>query len=429
MPDGATLPPAAGFPQRASLRKDNRSFTVLHTANRGLAVPITLVAFLLRLTVAIVVAKTTSAQWLFSQASELGCLADSVVHGHGFSSPFGGHTGPSAFLAPGYPLFIAAVFRLFGAYTKHSAECIVLCQALFGTAVVPAAMWTARQAFGIRTGNLTGVLCAINPWLIGMEAVFWETSLSILLLTTLVGLAVALQRAPSRRLWYAAALALALAAAVNPSLLLSGVALLVIAHVSGPSRSSLTWLAPAFLFLCFCSLWSIRNYRVLHTFAPLRSNMGYELWQGNHPNADGFFLVKLHPNTDPEEHRLYESMGEIAYMQQKSDLAEGWIAAHPGRFAALTLKRFSCFWLGVGRTTTASTVISTGLLSLAGLGALFVLFRRERKVVAVLAVPLLLLPLPYYITHPDFRFWCLLAPVLTVLLSWWLMKARDTESH
>ena len=41
--------------------------------------------------------------WLFSKAPDLGFLACSLSSGHGLSSPFGGSTGPTAFLAPGYP--------------------------------------------------------------------------------------------------------------------------------------------------------------------------------------------------------------------------------------------------------------------------------------------------------------------------------------
>lgn len=429
MPDGPFPLPAASPPQDAGPGEQSIDSESKNAPVRDYTLPITLFALALRLLVTLVVAKTTPAQWLFSQASELGCLANSLLHGQGLSSPFGGQTGPSAFLAPGYPLFIAAIFRLFGPCTKHSAECVVLLQALFGAATVPAAMWTARQAFGVRAGNLAGVLCAVNPWLIGMEAVFWETSLSILLLTALVGLAIAIQQGPSHRLWYTAALVLAVAVAVNPSLIFTGLALFFVAAILESERRSLVWLMPAALFLGLSSVWCVRNYEVLHAFIPLRSNMGYELWQGNRPGADGFFHVQLHPNTDAQEYQQYRSLGEVAYTRQKSALATSWITNHPQRFSILTLKRVVCFWSGIGRTTTALTVISTALLSLGGLSAFLVLFRSDRKLAAVFAVPLLLLPLPYYISHPDFRFWCLLAPTLTILVSGWLLKLQRNSTR
>ncbi len=391
---------------------------------RSFMLPLTLFALVIRLTVALVIARTSSAQWLFSQATELGCMADSFNHGYGLSSPFCGHTGPSAFLAPGYPLFVAAVFRVFGAFTMRAAVCIVFTQALLATAMVPVAMSAARRAFGQRVSNLTGLLCAINPWLIGLEAVLWETSLSILLMSALVGFAIALQRKFSRGCLYGACMVLTLAGWVNPSLLLAGVVLLLVAFLLGPRQHRSRWILPALLFCAVSSLWPARNLRVLHAFVPMRSNMGYELWQGNHAGADGFFEAKLHPNVNAQEYEHYKALGEIGYMQEKSMLTKAWICQNPGRFLQLTLKRAACFWTGVGRTPSGLLILSTAMLSMAGLGALFVLLRANWKLAALFAVPCGLLPLPYYLAHPDFRFWCLLAPTLSMLTAWWVLRTR-----
>lgn len=388
--------------------------------DREFVVPITLVALMIRSLVALVVARTSSPQWLFNQATELGCLANSVLQGSGLSSPFCGHTGPSAFLAPGYPLFVAAVFRVFGAYTMHSATFILFSQALFGAATVPAAMWVARRAFNTRASNLAGVLCAFNPWLVGLEAVLWETTFSILLLTVLVGLAIATYQRPTRHEGYASALVLAIAMYVNPALVLTGAALLATALVLRPERRLASWSLPAVLFFLSCSVWPLRNLRTLHAFVPLRSNMGYELWQGNRPGADGFFEAKLHPNVNAADYDRYQALGELAYMGEKSKLAKRWIEANPRRFAELTLERVLYFWGGIERTRSALLILSTSLLSFAGWAALLALTRFHRNLAAIFAVPLLLLPVPYYVCHPDFRFWSLLAPTLTVLCAGWI---------
>src|SRR5271168_3129787 len=83
--------------------------------------PIVLLAESLRLAIIVVTLKAHPPTWFFAQASELNELAHSLLSGHGLSSPFGGHTGPSAFLAPGYPLFIAAIFRVFQTQSFTSA--------------------------------------------------------------------------------------------------------------------------------------------------------------------------------------------------------------------------------------------------------------------------------------------------------------------
>ena len=56
--------------------------------------------------------RTTDAN--FSFGWEIGRIAYSLANGHGFSSPFGGDTGPSAWTAPVYPWIVSLAFRAFG---------------------------------------------------------------------------------------------------------------------------------------------------------------------------------------------------------------------------------------------------------------------------------------------------------------------------
>ena len=60
-------------------------------------------ALLLRLLILWFVIARFPHNWLYSRGIELGTLAQSLVAGKGLSSPFGGSTGPTALLAPGYP--------------------------------------------------------------------------------------------------------------------------------------------------------------------------------------------------------------------------------------------------------------------------------------------------------------------------------------
>jgi hypothetical protein len=89
--------------------------------------------------------------WLYTRAPELACLASSLCNGRGFSSPFGGETGPSAFLAPGYPVIIAIIFRLFGDRSVASVFVILGLQTVFAVGTVFATMLIARSLFGIAT--------------------------------------------------------------------------------------------------------------------------------------------------------------------------------------------------------------------------------------------------------------------------------------
>ncbi len=49
---------------------------------------------------------------------ESGNIASSLANGKGFSSPFRVDTGPTAWMAPAYPLLLAGVFRIFGTHVN-----------------------------------------------------------------------------------------------------------------------------------------------------------------------------------------------------------------------------------------------------------------------------------------------------------------------
>ena len=121
-------------------------------------------------------------QWLYSRGIELGTLAQSLVAGQGLSSPFGGSTGPTALLAPGYPALIALFFRIFGSFTFSAAIAVMTTQVLFSVMTVLLMMQIAQSCFGARTANLAGMFWALSLPLLWMPTIFWETCLSTLLL-------------------------------------------------------------------------------------------------------------------------------------------------------------------------------------------------------------------------------------------------------
>ena len=371
------------------------------------------VALALRLLVVFAVWHAMPAGWFYSQASELGEVADSIATGHGIASPFGGGTGPSAFLPPGYPLFVSAAFRGFGAYSRDAELTILLSQACFGAAAVLLSMLIARRLFGRTTATATGIILAIDPWLIALGFVFWETSCSLMLLLALVWLALCWKRKPSSVVACTAAVLGALAILINASLALTCITLFAWA-VYNQQRHRKKALLPAVLFLLLMSIWPLRNEVMMHSFIPLRDNLGYELWQGNRPGADGFFAPELHPNTNLVEFERFQELGELNYMHEKSGIALAAISAQPGRFLYLTGKRVLCFWLGINRQTYPNQIAVASLTSLLGLAGLgLYLGRRALRPILPLLIPLVLFPGPYYITHPDFRFWCMLSPLLT----------------
>jgi len=116
----------------------------------------------------------------------------------------------------------------------------------------------------------------------------------------------------------------------------------------------------------------------------------------------------------------YVSMGEVAYMRDKSDQALQYIRSHPAIFIRLTLRRIFRFWAGTGSVGGPRIYELHALLTtLLGFAGLFFLFRNRMKAFALLmALPLLLFPLPYYITHAEFRYRLNIDPLLTLLAAY-----------
>jgi 4-amino-4-deoxy-L-arabinose transferase-like glycosyltransferase len=365
-------------------------------------------------------------RWLYSRGIELGTLAQSLVAGQGLSSPFGGSTGPTALLAPGYPAIIALLFLIFGSFTFTAAVAVMVMQLLFSVLTVLCIMQVGRQCFGIRTANLAGTFWAVSLPLIWMPTIFWETCLSSLLLVGMVALALHCERRPDGLLWALMGAYCGLAALVNPSLLPALLALM--GWAAWQTRKTFWYLPVALLVLSVVfAPWPIRNARVLHAFIPLRSTVGFELWVGNRAGASGFLDESQFPLFNRWEYDQYVAKGEVAYMRDKSTLAKAYMRAHPGEFLRLSAVRFARFWTGTGsKDGSVFYAIHALLTTSLGLMGIWRLVSERRLRVAVLfLLPLLIFPLPYYITHAEFRYRLVVDPLLTILAGYAVSGAHE----
>ncbi len=203
----------------------------------------------------------------------------------------------------------------------------------------------------------------------------WETSLSILLLTGMVALALRCVDKGAPSLWAAMGAYCGLAMLVNPSLTLALLAILGwTVYQTGTASRYQPWMCLLVLLAVFAP-WPIRNARVLHAFIPLRSNFGYEVWQGNHLGATGVFDATLEPLQNKKEYTVYAREGEVVYMRNKAILAKAYIRAHREEFIRLSAARVMRFWLGAGSKENSGLIelhaAVTSLLGLLGLAALF----------------------------------------------------------
>jgi ABC-type multidrug transport system fused ATPase/permease subunit len=374
--------------------------------------------------------------WLFTRGMEMGWLANSLLAGQGLASPFGPPTGPTAFVAPGYPLLIAGIFKLFGSESLASAIVILSLQIVLNLVTIWLMMHIARTLWNQRTAIMAGLIWACSPPLLWMPTIFWDTCLAICLLTGLVALALQFRAPVTRGRWMLLGAYCGVTALINPAMLLILVAIvgwLVYQQRSGRLQAGvLAGLAFAIVF----SPWPIRNARVFHAFIPLRTTVGFEMWMGNRPGATGYLDESLFPSFNQGELIDYKVRGELGYTAHKSQLAMQYIQSHPLASLKLTAIRFTRYWLGSGaRNGSPIFILHAALTTCFGLTGLFFLIQARRYSIAVLfALPLLLFPLPYYITHAEFRYRLGLDTLLTILaahalVTLWTLRERRLQTQ
>jgi hypothetical protein len=351
---------------------------------------------------------------------EMGLVASSLLHGLGFSSPFGGATGPTAIVAPGYPTLVAGVFLVFGIYTAASAVVIMLLQVLISLLTIWLMMHVATEMLDTRSAIVAGAFWAVSIPLLWIPTIFWESSLSQCALIGTIALSLHCRRTPTRRKWIMLGACCSIAALINPALLLSLLA--IVGWTAYQTRRS-GWASPLFGMLALLVVfapWPIRNAMRFHAFIPLRSTVGIEMYMGNHPGATGRLDESRFPMFNKQEMASYQAKGEVAYTSNKSAQAWTYIRAQPVVFLRLSLRRVYRFWSGTGNANGppiyAIHALSTTLLG--GVGLILLFRRRKRSFALLMALPLLLFPLPYYITHAEFRYRLNVDPLLTILAAY-----------
>ncbi len=273
---------------------------------------------------------------------------------------FGANSGISAHLVPVYPILLAILNKIFGTGTPAGYVARGVMAVTFSATALLLLGMLAR-----RTGMLPGVglaamaFISLNRKEIWLETRGdWEQNLAALYLIGLLFLAAELQDNRWASRWWAAVwgLAMGIGALLNPSISIPMMGLVMagqlVASAGGERRRLLGRFALAgAVASCVVAPWIYRNYRAFHTFVPLRSNLGLELYLGNSPRATGHTFaanVTDHPHVNPEELRQYKAMGEIRYMKMKQQAAIRWIGANPRRFLVLSWRRALMFWFSDG---------------------------------------------------------------------------------
>jgi hypothetical protein len=281
---------------------------------------------------------------------ETGNIAYALAQGKGFSNVFRTETGPTAWLAPVYPLMVAATFKLFGSFTARAFFACVALNILFSAAACVPIFLAGKQIGGLGVGAGAAWLWAVFPTAVMMPFEWiWDTSLSALLAALILWATLELTESEKWLDWGVYGVLWGLGLMTNPALGLLLPLLLGWAAFCGRGESRMRWkraaLAVGVAILC-CVPWTIRNYVAFHRFIPVRSNLPFELWLGNNDIFDEHARNGRRSITRTEEARRYAQLGETGYMAEKWELATSFMRVHPGLEMQLAGRKFVAFWMG-----------------------------------------------------------------------------------
>ena len=373
---------------------------------------------------------------------EMGRIARALVTGFGYADPFTGHSGPTAWVPPLYPLLLAGVFKIFGVYTAKSAWVILSINSIFSAAIAPLIYEIAARCFQ-RTGRARSIalwsawLWALYPAALQYAVHWvWDMALTAFLFSAVLVLALRVRGIgdeganpnPQTTLrWSLFGLFWGMIALLNSTILLflpvCGIWMLLGAAKTktlGPALSRAV--LAALLFLACLAPWMWRNYAVFHAFIPIRGNLGAELHDSVLESYSGFTVGTRVPVCDVCPAYLdYKHMGEYAFVQREGKLAREQIRTHKRRFFQYALKRFYFYWVSVPKPAEKGVLLEAVreanyfFVSLAGLLGLALALRRRIPGAVLFAWAFALLPLTYYFVTVQARFRHPLEPLMTIL--------------
>ena len=214
-------------------------------------------------------------------------IAHNLINGRGFATD----SGPTAFVSPLYPIFLAGCISIFG----ENLLLISIIQSILSALVCVCIYKSAKLIFeNHRIGVIAGIISTFS-----FEMTLWSNAQLLteplyvfLFAVAILFLVLALVKPRAKHLYFALSGAVfAFAALTRPTAIAIAFGLVVILFFSSFFRRSLSW-KHSIYFLCAFSLmmfpWGIRNYFVFDSFTISSLEGGHVLWLGNNPQYDKY---------------------------------------------------------------------------------------------------------------------------------------------
>ena len=286
--------------------------------------------------------------------AECDSIAQAIVAGRGFSDPFQEPSGPTAWMPPVLPYLTAAVYWLTGNNRSYVIDFFVTLHAI---AVLLMGWIVIRQARRLQI-TLFGYVVLITGLSANFHQLFQTTHDSglLLLVVSILWIGIVkywdrLQSARNAILWgifggiialCSPAIGFAWSAITSARLLLNR---------DGKIGQRIGYLIlSALMAMVIVTPWTIRNRVVLGKWIPIKPNGMYELWQSQCLDDDGVLdweACSFHPwPSAGEQRQRYKDVGEIAFIEEKGEIAKASIRMAPMTFVNRVANRWfaSCIY-------------------------------------------------------------------------------------
>ncbi|HZZ20018.1 MAG TPA: hypothetical protein VFE25_11635 [Opitutaceae bacterium] len=278
--------------------------------------------------------------------AEPGNVAAALAQGRGFSDPFDGGTGATAWVSPVPAWIEAGVFLLFGVKTVASAKALLLL-VVVGLAGANALIVAALEPYGKGMCRAASAAFLAYTCLLpgGPLTVLSEAWLDMLLSAALLWAVIGCSRSAGAKAAATLAGVALLAPLENAGVAVAaGFCVLVLGCRAVRSRRSLAVpLTAAVAAFAATASWSMRNEAALGRLIPLKSNSWFELHLANVDSADGLprmeTVLRRLPFFDAGEFRRYSELGEMRYVDSFKAPALAALKADPAHFAGNVLRR------------------------------------------------------------------------------------------
>jgi 4-amino-4-deoxy-L-arabinose transferase-like glycosyltransferase len=312
--------------------------------NKKIVLSVVALAFFLRLGLLLAFKGTGVAEQM--DALDYRTIAVNLLNGQGFVGLSG---GPTESRPPVYPLFLAAVYGVFGPgdFWVKLLQCVIDSMSVLGI------YYIARQTLGERTALWSGLLAAVYPPMILYSNLrLTETIFTFLLIAEVIFLLQAF-RTQRIAIFACAGTVHGIATLCRSTVLYFPFFLLVLMLLFKERRRLLKGFAVYAVVGCsIISIWTVRNYAVFREFMPVNVGGGHLLWFALQKDAwQGDRLVELSPLREYPE---LEGVPRVVWDKIVAKRVVAYALHNPVRYSLSMVRNEGMFWyLPLGKVMLA----------------------------------------------------------------------------